>query len=218
MGKPAARLADMHVCPMLTPGLPPIPHVGGPILGPGCPTVLIGGMPAAVMGDMCVCVGPPDSIVLGSTGVMIGGKPAARMGDQCAHGGTIVLGCPTVLIGEVSSASAEGPDAASGEVQAAGTTMSTFEAQELQWVDLPDIPEGPPHKKDPPSIIDHASIAFRLIDQDGNPIEGEQYEVTLPDGSIRKGKTDKNGEVNIHGFAPGMCQVSFPDVHSDEWG
>lgn len=88
------------MCPMVTPGLPPIPHVGGPITGPGCPTVLIGGMPAAVMGDMCVCTGPPDTIVLGSTGVMIGGKPAARMGDQCAHGGMITVGCPTVLIGE----------------------------------------------------------------------------------------------------------------------
>ncbi len=100
MGKPAARVGDMHVCPMATPMLPPIPHVGGPITGPGCPTVLIGGMPAAVMGDMCVCVGPPDTIILGSTGVFIGGKPAARMGDQCAHGGSIVLGLPTVLIGE----------------------------------------------------------------------------------------------------------------------
>ncbi|HWK03328.1 MAG TPA: PAAR domain-containing protein [Puia sp.] len=218
MGKPAARLADMHVCPMLTPGLPPIPHVGGPILGPGCPTVLIGGMPAAVMGDMCVCVGPPDSIVLGSTGVMIGGKPAARMGDQCAHGGTIILGCPTVLIGEVSGTAAERPDAASGDSQTAATALSMFEAQERQWVDIPGIPDLPPHKKDPPSIIDHSSIAFRLIDQEGNPIEGERYEVTLPDGSTRKGKTDKNGEVSIHGFTPGMCQVSFPDVHSDEWG
>ncbi len=101
MGKPAARLTDMHTCPMVT-GL--VPHVGGPVVGPGCPTVLIGGMPAAVMGDMCVCVGPPDTIVLGSTGVMIGGKPAARVGDQCAHGGAIVVGCPTVLIGEVSGA------------------------------------------------------------------------------------------------------------------
>ena len=107
MGKPAARLTDMHTCPMVTPGLPPIPHVGGPIIGPGCPTVLIGGMPAAVMGDMCTCVGPPDTIVLGSAGVLIGGKPAARMGDQCAHGGMIVVGFPTVLIGEVSPANVE---------------------------------------------------------------------------------------------------------------
>lgn len=100
MGKPAARIGDMHVCPMVTPGVPPIPHVGGPITGPGAPTVLIGGVPAATMGDMCTCVGPPDSIILGSVGVLIGGKPAARMGDQCAHGGTIVIGMPTVLIGE----------------------------------------------------------------------------------------------------------------------
>lgn len=111
MGKPAARISDMHTCPMVTPGLPPIPHVGGPITGPGCPTVLIGGMPAAVMGDMCVCVGPPDTIILGSTGVMIGGKPAARMGDQCAHGGAIVVGCPTVLIGETASSPVGGLNA-----------------------------------------------------------------------------------------------------------
>ncbi len=103
MGKPAARITDMHVCPMVTPGVPPIPHVGGPITGPGCPTVLIGGIPAAVMGDMCVCVGPPDTIVLGSAGVLFGGKPAARMGDTTAHGGTIMAGCPTVLIGETGS-------------------------------------------------------------------------------------------------------------------
>lgn len=103
MGKPAARIGDMHVCPMVTPGVPPIPHVGGPVLGPGAPTVLIGGLPAAVMGDMCTCVGPPDSIILGSVGVLIGGKPAARMGDMCAHGGTIVMGFPTVLIGEVGA-------------------------------------------------------------------------------------------------------------------
>lgn len=97
MGRPAARIGDMHVCPMVT-GL--VPHVGGPVIGPGVPTVLIGGMPAAVMGDMCTCIGPPDTIILSSAGVFIGGKPAARMGDQCAHGGAITLGCPTVLIGE----------------------------------------------------------------------------------------------------------------------
>lgn len=96
---PAARVGDMHVCPMVTPGVPPIPHVGGPILPPGCITVLIGGQPAACMGDMATCVGPPDSIVKGSATVLIGNKPAARMGDNCAHGGTIVVGCPTVMIG-----------------------------------------------------------------------------------------------------------------------
>ena len=92
---PAARLTDMHVCPMVT-GI--VPHVGGPILAPGAPTVLIGGLPAARVGDMCVCVGPPDVIALGSFTVLIGGQPAARMGDITAHGGAIVLGYPTVII------------------------------------------------------------------------------------------------------------------------
>lgn len=87
----------MHICPLVNPG--GAPHVGGPVMPPGVPTVLIGGMPAAVVGDMCTCSGPPDSIVLGSHTVFIGGKPAARMGDTTAHGGQIVGGCPTVLIG-----------------------------------------------------------------------------------------------------------------------
>jgi uncharacterized Zn-binding protein involved in type VI secretion len=95
MGQPAARLLDMHVCPMITVL---VPHVGGPIVL-GAPNVLIGGMPAARVGDLVVCVGPPDVIALGSFTVMIGGMPAARMGDITAHGGAIVLGMPTVLIG-----------------------------------------------------------------------------------------------------------------------
>lgn len=96
---PAARITDFHTCPMVTPGVPPIPHVGGPIMPPGVPTVLIGGLPAAVVGAPCMCVGPPDSIISGSATVMINGLPAARMGDATAHGGTIVLGCFTVIIG-----------------------------------------------------------------------------------------------------------------------
>jgi uncharacterized Zn-binding protein involved in type VI secretion len=96
---PAARLTDIHVCPLVTPGLPPIPHVGGPIVGPGMPTVLIGALPAACVGDMCICVGPPDVIVKGSATVLIGGRPAARMGDTTAHSGSITAGLPTVMIG-----------------------------------------------------------------------------------------------------------------------
>ncbi len=92
----AARVGDMHTCPMSTG---PVPHVGGPILPPGCPTVTIESMPAARVGDMATCTGPPDSIVMGSATVTIGGMPAARMGDSTAHGGTIILGSPTVGIG-----------------------------------------------------------------------------------------------------------------------
>jgi len=93
----AARIGDMHTCPMVTPA--GSPHVGGPILPPGEPTVLIGGMPAAVVGDSCTCAGSPDSIILGSQTVLIGGKQAARMGDTTAHGGQITVGFPSVEIG-----------------------------------------------------------------------------------------------------------------------
>jgi uncharacterized Zn-binding protein involved in type VI secretion len=91
----AARVGDMHTCPMSTG---PVPHVGGPVLPPGAPTVMIAGMPAAKVGDMLTCAGPPDTIVAGSATVTIGGMPAARMGDSTAHGGVIILGCPTVNI------------------------------------------------------------------------------------------------------------------------
>lgn len=95
MGAPAARIGDFHVCPMVTGT---VPHVGGPVTL-GSSTVIIAGMPAARVGDMCTCVGPPDSIAMGSATVMINGMPAARMGDSTAHGGTIVVGAPNVLIG-----------------------------------------------------------------------------------------------------------------------
>ena len=93
---PAARITDMHVCPMVT-GI--VPHVGGPILPPCCPTVLIGGIPAARVGDALVCVGGPDAIAVGSATVTIGGAPAARIGDMTVHGGAITTGFPTVVIG-----------------------------------------------------------------------------------------------------------------------
>ena len=96
---PAALVTDLHVCPMQTPGIVPIPHVGGPIVGPGAATVLICGLPAAVEGDMCVCIGPPDKISKGSATVTFEGKAAARMGDTTAHGGKLLSMCPTVLIG-----------------------------------------------------------------------------------------------------------------------
>lgn len=98
MGMPALRVGDMHICPQMIPGIVPIPHVGGPIIGPGAPTVLIGGMPAARATDMAVCVGPPDMIAQGSSKVMIGGMPAANMSSAFQHGGNAPAGCPTVLI------------------------------------------------------------------------------------------------------------------------
>lgn len=100
MPMPAARLGDNHVCPMATPGTPPVPHVGGPVSGPCAPTVLTCNMPQARVSDMAVCVGPPDTIAMGSATVMVCNMPAARiLQDTCAHGGKIVVGAPTVIIG-----------------------------------------------------------------------------------------------------------------------
>jgi len=96
MGQPASRLTDMHTCPMATG---PVPHVGGPVSGPCAPTVLIGNLPAARVSDMAVCVGPPDVIAKGSATVITMGMPQARIGDMTAHGGVLVLGMPTVLVG-----------------------------------------------------------------------------------------------------------------------
>lgn len=159
MGKPAARIGDMHVCPMVTPGTPPIPHVGGPITGPGCPTVLIGGMPAATMGDMCTCVGPPDTIILGSVGVMIGGKPAARMGDQCAHGGAITVGLPTVLIGEVGGGGGGG-GVAMDSVSGGGFAAMPIEA--IKAV-IPSVP--------PPVAVQLGQIvAMKEAAENGTPL------------------------------------------------
>src|ERR1700685_4067465 len=114
---PAARVTDMHVCPMVT-GV--VPHVGGPILPPGCPTVLIGFLPAARVSDMAVCVGPPDVIAKGSMSVVVGNMPAARFGDQTAHGGVIVAGELTVMIGDSGSGSA-----GSGGAGVSGSSSAT---------------------------------------------------------------------------------------------
>src|SRR5262245_3910182 len=129
MSQPAARVSDLHTCPMQTPGVPPIPHVGGPILPPGEPKTLIGGLPAARVGDLCTCTGPPDAIVKGSMTVLIGGKPAARMGDNTAHGGVIVAGFFKVMIGDQGTGNGGGAaGAASADAAAASGHARSQEA------------------------------------------------------------------------------------------
>ncbi|NHN27093.1 type VI secretion protein [Flavobacterium jejuense] len=92
----AARITDMHTCPMTTGA---VPHVGGPLIPGANSSVLIGSLPASIVGDSCVCTGPPDSLSAGSSSVFIAGSPAVRMGDATSHGGVVVAGCPTVIIG-----------------------------------------------------------------------------------------------------------------------
>ena len=201
MGQPAARIGDMHVCPMITVL---VPHVGGPVVGPGCPTVLIGGMPAAVMGDLCTCVGPPDTIMLGSSGVMIGGKPAARMGDMCAHGGTVILGCPTVLIGETSSGDGGGGGASVSGMSNSAQAVTALNNQSL--LDAAAAGDG----LAPKSSDKDLTAQFTLIDDAGKAVSNVDYEIETSDGAKHTGKTDSSGKTEtISGFTSSQCAVRF---------
>lgn len=225
---PAARITDMHVCPMVT-GV--VPHVGGPILPPGCPTVLIGMLPAARVTDMATCVGPPDVIIMGSPTVLIGNLMAARIGDPTAHGGVIVLGCFTVMIGEVGMGSpvvvtpmppmvalagAMNSSAAQALAQAAQDSSPVVQLDEALTQAAgsgSDQPVAPvvvsPEKK--------SWIEIELVDEDGKPVPYEEYRLKLPDGSTVGGSLDSKGQARVEGIDPGTCKISFSNFDREAW-
>jgi uncharacterized Zn-binding protein involved in type VI secretion len=172
-GMPAARLGDMHVCPMATPAVPPVPHVGGPVTL-GSAGVMIGGMPAARMGDMCVCTGPPDSIV---------------------------MGCPTVLIGEVGAGAASGGGgggaggAAGARASAAAATIDTgvSTTKEEHWIE------------------------FEFVDSAGLPVAGVPYTFTDPDGVEQEGTLRSDGTIRVDGVSEGEGEVVLRSVHAAQW-
>jgi uncharacterized Zn-binding protein involved in type VI secretion len=171
-GMPAARMGDMHVCPMLTPGLPPIPHVGGPVML-GSPMVLIGGMPAARMGDMAMCVGPPS---------------------------TILMGCPTVLIGEGGSGSASGGGGGSAAAAAAAAGAATAKGSAGESF----------------SKIEHW-VEFQFTDKAGNPVSGLPYKFTDPDSKESLGILRPDGRVARDGMKKGNCKVVLMSVYDAKW-
>lgn len=171
-GLPAARMGDMHVCPMMTPAVPPIPHVGGPIML-GSPMVLIGGMPAARMGDMAMCVGPPS---------------------------TILMGCPTVLIGEGGSGSASGGGAGSAAAAAAAAGAATAKGGAGESF----------------SKIEHW-VEFQFTDKAGNPVSGLPYKFTDPDGKESMGILRPDGRVARDGMKKGNCKVVLTGVYDAKW-
>ena len=171
-GMPAARLGDMHVCPMATPAVPPVPHVGGPVTL-GSAGVMIGGMPAARMGDMCVCTGPPDSIA---------------------------MGCPTVLIGEVGAGSAGGGGGGGGgaggaRASAAAATIDTgvSTTKEEHWIE------------------------FEFVDSAGLPVAGVPYTFVDPDGVEREGTLRTDGTIRADGVSEGEGSVILQSVHAAQW-
>ena len=171
-GMPAARMGDMHVCPMVTPALPPIPHVGGPVIL-GSPMVLIGSQPAARMGDMLVCVGPPDSIV---------------------------MGCPTVLIGEGGSGSASGGGGAGGGAGAAAASASTAQTGSKES-----------------STREGHWAEFEFVDKAGNPVSNLPYEFTAPDGTKSQSILAIDGKVKRDGMSKGECKVRLCHVYNARW-
>ncbi len=240
---PASRITDMHTCPMVT-GI--VPHVGGPILPPGEPTVLIGMLPAARMTDMLTCVGPPDTILMGSPTVLIGNLMAARLGDPTAHGGVIILGEPTVEIGEVgmgspvvvtpipplvllAQAMAAAGSAAAQAVSNAAQSLAQSSQSGTAVIGpspgssaLAQAAGAAPSAVDevPPVVVspDKTSwIEIELIDESGEPVPDQPYQLLLPDGSTFDGTLDDSGQARVEGIDPGTCQITFPDLDKDAW-
>lgn len=200
---------------MQTPAVVPIPHVGGPIVGPGEPRVLIGGLPAARIGDFCVCVGPPAPIALGSFTVMIGGKPAARVGDMTGHGGTIMPpGCPTVLIGDAGGGAGSPSAFTMGAARAKGAAFTRTQCESRGTLESvqgsPLLFTGDPTKK--------SWIEIELVDQKGRPVAHERFRVKAP-GLDRplEGFLDDKGFARIGGIDPGTCVISFPNLDAASW-
>lgn len=222
---PAARITDMHVCPMVTPGVPPIPHVGGPIIM-GYPTVMIGFMPAARVTDTAVCVGPPDVIVKGSPTVLIGGLLAARIGDTTAHGGSIVMGCPTVMIGDtgmgcpsspvvsvaappastlgpLQPAPESAPPGQSGGAGSSSTGGSQSGSAAGGGQGAGQGQQAPPEK---------TWISILLKDFEGTPLPDQNFRIALEGGQVLSGRTDSQGRARFDGVDPDSGQVHFIDI------
>jgi len=203
MGKPAARVGDLHVCPMWDG---PKPHVGGPVLPAGVPNVLIGGMPAATSGSLCTCASAPDTIVMGSGGVLIGGMPAARMGDMTAHGGNIVVGCFTVLIGEAGGGGggAGGGGSAGGAGVSASQAKDSANAQSLKQAAREGKDSADKKQKE------DYKARFTLKDSAGKAKQGVKYQIKTSDGKVHDGKTDAGGKTeNLSGYTDADCNVTF---------
>lgn len=190
-----------------------VPHVGGPIISPGHPMTLIAGLPAARVSDMAICVGPPDTIIVGAFTVLIGGLAAARMGDSCAHGGTIVGGCPTVLIGDAGGG-AGSPEAAvlsAAKAMAKPFTETNCAAKQAlaAHAGSPLHAEGDPKKK--------GWIEIEMVDARGRGVAYHRYRVITPDGSVREGFLDAKGLAKVTGLEPGKCKVTFPELDESSW-
>lgn len=221
---PAARVGDMHTCPMVTPGTPPVPHTGGPILPMGCPTVLIGSAPAARMGDQALCIGPPDAIAMGSPTVLIGNQFAARIGDPTIHGGVIVMGCPTVMIGETGMGGAptvlpsrprsvgQMPSAPKGPLQP-GQGLGASGGETSGQSGGPGSPSQAAQQAQPqPTEEERTWIGLLLSDFEGTPLPNYSFRIVLEKGQVLSGRTDSQGLAHFEGVEPDSGRVHFLEI------
>ncbi len=197
----------MHVCPMVD-GVKP--HVGGPVLPAGAVVnVLIEGLPAAVMGTMCTCVGAPDMILMGSAGVLIGGRMAARLGDMTQHGGTIVKGAVTVLIGEVGSGNGAG-GAGQGRGEDKYGNIGADQAKDIANRDALKDAAGSGAETAERSDKKDFTAQFTLVDETGKGKKDQRYEIRTRDGEIHSGKTDSEGKTaQLSGYTVADCSTTF---------
>ncbi len=208
MGMPAAIMNSFHMCPQVNPGVVPVPHVGGPVIATTA-TVLIGGLPAAVLGDTCICSGPPDKIIKGSAGVMFGGMPAARMLDNTAHGGMIMIGVPTVLIGEAGGGGGGGAGGAMSRIMNKSKQQGK---KGLDEVNKKSLLEAAKNKDGlaPKSNQDDLKAMFTLVDEAHKGMSNVDYRIETHDGKIVTGTTDSSGQTSpLSGYLPGDCRVTF---------
>ena len=211
MFAPIARTNDMHVCPMQTPAVVPVPHVGGPVLPPGAPTVLAGGMPVATVGSMAICTGSPapDVLTLGSFTVLAAGQPVIRVGDVSAHGGSVIVGLPTVMVGDSGGAGG-----------AAGATMSAAKAAGLAFAQRNcgnQAAQQALQRAQPPAPTGPAWIEIEIVDLDGKPIAYQEVRVTDAGGAVHSRYCDTKGLIRIDGIRAGQCQVTLPDLDGSSW-
>ena len=188
MGKPAARVGDMHVCPKTNPG--PVPHVGGPI-AVGSSNVIIGGMPAARVGDMAVCIGPPDKASSGSSTVLINGKPAARMGDSSGHGGKIVVGCPTVLIGDSGGSGGGGAAASPAGGGSSPTNNSSPQSANAKLTPTEELPKKPQTLPECEDRICQAKDEIAACRAEGKPLPKSPYTTADKKRIVEEGLDEK---------------------------
>jgi len=210
--KPAARVGDLHTCPLATPGTPPVPHTGGPILPAGVPSILIEGKPAAAVGDLCICAGPIDTIVLGSFTVLLAGRAAARMGDVTLHGGTITIGAATVLIGDQGGGAGSPQAATFAAAKASGAALVAMACNGYGPGAADEVQSAAPARP-----TDTAWIDLELVDQAEQPIPYRRYRVTTAAGRVVEGYLGPAGTARITGLPPGECDVEFPDLDGRAW-